>query len=173
MHPPFFFSKEKRAVHGPKRKLPAAAAGSFPNQPGKHAHLLPGAPNIGSSINPPPHLRVIYKLWCSTDLTSGSFRAFRFAARCRAHNSGREIQRGGAAVPPLCVVRGCGGNRRSAAGGGYSEPVSRKRHDWRPQCGRESFCRDGVRNRNAPTFLFRGSGDILFSKENIPRFPAP
>ena len=33
-------------------------------------------------------------------------------------NPGREIQRGGTAVPPLCVVRGCGGNRRSAASGG-------------------------------------------------------
>ena len=31
---------------------------------------------------------------------------------------GRGIQRGGAAAPPLCVVRGCGGNRRSAASGG-------------------------------------------------------
>jgi len=39
-------------------------------------------------------------------------RAFRFARRCRVRNRitpGREIQRGGAVAPPLCVVRGCGG----------------------------------------------------------------
>ena len=32
----------------------------------------------------------------------------------------------------------CEGKRRSAAGGGSSEQLSRQRHDWRPEQGRES-----------------------------------
>jgi len=32
-----------------------------------------------------------------------------FSFRCRCRPSGWGIQRGGTAVPPLCVVRGCGG----------------------------------------------------------------
>jgi len=82
---------------------------------------------------------------------------------------GGGIQRRGIAIPLLCVAsRGRGGNRRSAAGGGYSEPVSRKRHDWRPHRGRESFCRDGVRNRNPPAFL-EGVGEVSFRKRHLPK----
>ena len=40
------------------------------------------------------------------------------------------------------------GKRRSAASGGKSEPVSRKRRDWRTRRGRESQCRDGVQGGN-------------------------
>jgi len=69
------------------------------------------------------------------------------AVKCALLN-GRGIQRGGIAIPPLCVVSrwsggksksprvsllGGRGNRRSAASGGCSEVVSRKRHDWRPR----------------------------------------
>ena len=40
-------------------------------------------------------------------------------------------------------LRGACGNSRSAASGGCSEAVSRKRHDWRRKQRREAYCRDG------------------------------
>ena len=76
---------------------------------------------------------------------------------------GGGIQRRGPAGPFLWIVRGRGGNRQCAASGGCSEPVSRKRHDGRTRSGRESFCRDGDRNRNAPTFLV-GHGGVFAPK---------
>jgi len=87
------------------------------------------------------------------ELSCFYFRAFHFVKRCRVRTLGWGIQRG---------------NRRSAAGGGKSEPVSRKRHDWRPQSGRESQCRNGVRGRSpSPLCRFKGVwGEI----EIPPRF---
>ena len=62
----------------------------------------------------------------------GSTPPLRRAGECGAY------RRRGEGTPPYGVVevrcrRVVGGNRRSAAGGGRSEPVSRKCPDWRPR----------------------------------------
>ena len=90
--------KEKRAVHGPKRKTPGCALVQWPS-------ALKGG---GESVPAPiwPCLRARYALlrfprlpsrggWCGscrgarTHLTSFSFRAFRFATRCPGICRGR------------------------------------------------------------------------------------
>ena len=90
--------KEKRAVHGPKRKAPGCALVQWPS-------ALKGG---GESVPAPiwPCLRARYALlrfprlpsrggWCGggrgarTHLTSFSFRAFRFATRCPGGCRGR------------------------------------------------------------------------------------
>ena len=90
--------KEKRAVHGPKRKAPGCALVQWPS-------ALTGG---GESVPAPiwPCLRARYALlrfprlpsrvgWCGscrgarTHLTSFSFRAFRFATRCPGGCRGR------------------------------------------------------------------------------------
>ena len=90
--------KEKRAVHGPKRKAPGCALVQWPS-------ALKGG---GESVPAPiwPCLRARYALlrfprlpsrggWCGggrgarTHLTSFSFRAFRFATRCPGIRRGR------------------------------------------------------------------------------------
>ena len=90
--------KEKRAVHGPKRKAPGCALVQWPS-------ALKGG---GESVPAPiwPCLRARYALlrfprlpsrggWCGscrgarTHLTSFSFRAFRFATRCPGICRGR------------------------------------------------------------------------------------
>ena len=94
--------KEKRAVHGPKRKAPGCALVQWPS-------ALKGG---GESVPAPiwPCLRARYALlrfprlpsrggWCGscrgarTHLTSFSFRAFRFATRCPGGRRGRCLYR--------------------------------------------------------------------------------
>ena len=94
--------KEKRAVHGPKRKAPGCALVQWPS-------ALKGG---GESVPAPiwPCLRARYALlrfprlpsrggWCGscrgarTHLTSFSFRAFRFATRCPGIRRGRCLHR--------------------------------------------------------------------------------
>ena len=74
---------------------------------------------------PPRNRERAPRIWyCAASFRGGHRKGFTISparsASLRAPPSipGREIQRGGAAAPPLCVVRGCGGNRRSAASGG-------------------------------------------------------
>ena len=93
----FVLPKEKRAVHGPKRKAPGCALVQWPS-------ALKGG---GESVPAPiwPCLRARYALlrfprlpsrggWCGscrgarTHLTSFSFRAFRFATRCPGGRGG-------------------------------------------------------------------------------------
>ena len=59
------------------------------------------------------------------------------------------------------------GNRRSAAGGGYSEAVSRKHPDWRAVQAWESAWCDGGLGRTFASFSFAGKGRRAGAR-NIP-----
>ena len=65
----------------------------------------------------------------------------------KAHSLFGATDRGPHKSPAKRVLWGRG-KRRSAASGGKSEPVSRKRRDWRTRRGRKSQCRDGVQGGN-------------------------
>ena len=87
----------------------------------------------------------------------GGTRRFRRGLKCRRpslfllhHQKAHSLfpRRGAPHKSPAKRVLWGRGNRRSAASGGKSEPVSRKRRDWRTRRGRESQCRDGVQGGN-------------------------
>ena len=87
----------------------------------------------------------------------GGTRRFRRSLKCRRpslfllhHQKAHSLfpRRGAPHKSPAKRVLWGRGNRRSAASGGKSEPVSRKRRDWRTRRGRESQCRDGVQGGN-------------------------
>ena len=82
-------------------------------------------------------------------------------SRCRYPLLGREIQRGGAAAPPLCVVRGCGGEVETPPrfwwgfGGGVFAPKTSSPRTFgqgQKECGaHHARRRYSFQKRNVPT----------------------